>query len=146
MAIIFKYVHVPRKDGTLRRAPYIPIFVNNKEGKLIRLVALIDSGADYSIVPKDLAIFLGLKEHDVGEGKTSGIGGDVNVRGSTLRFAVKGDRENYPLEVPVLILQDENLDVPLLLGRNGFFEEFEITFKQNEEKIYLKKINPNKIY
>jgi len=32
------------------------------------------------------------------------------------------------------------------LGRHGFFEQFNITFKQNEEKIVLKKISPKKVY
>ncbi len=62
MPITFKYVHVPRPDGTLRRAPYIPIFSIDKAGKLIRIVALIDSGADFTVIPKDLAALLGLKE------------------------------------------------------------------------------------
>jgi hypothetical protein len=50
------------------------------------------------------------------------------------------------MDVPALILQDPDADVPLLLGRHGFFENFHITFKQDEEKIVLKKINPRRQY
>lgn len=145
MPITFKYVHVPRPDGTLRKAPYIPIFVIDKAGKLVRVVALIDSGADFTIIPKDLAGLLGLKE-DQEEANTGGIGGKVKVKRTHFNFDVIGSRERYSLSVPALILQDGGSDVPLLLGRNGFFENFHITFKQDEEKIVLKKINPLRIY
>ena len=145
MSIIFRYVHVPRQDGTLRRAPFIPIIVRNKFGKTMNVVALLDSGADNTVIPKDLADVLGLKEHNV-EAETGGIGGKVKVKKSRFSFRIKGVRESYSLDVPVLVLQEANMDVPLLLGRRGFFENFHITFKQNEEKIVLKKIQPKNIY
>ena len=145
MAIIFRYVHIKRSDGTLRKAPFIPIIVRNKWGQLMRVVALLDSGADYTVVPKDLAELLGLTESEHQE-ETGGIGGKVSVKNSRLSFDIKKDREKHSLTVPVLVLQDNYSDVPLLLGRNGFFEEFHITFKQNEEKIVLKKITPKKVY
>ena len=145
MAIIFRYVRVPRPDGTLRKAPFIPIHVTNKFGKPMKIVALLDSGADDAVIPKDLADILGLKEGKV-DVETGGIGGKVKVKKTRLRFRIKGDRENYSLDVPALILQDPNADVPLLLGRHGFFEQFHITFKQDEEKAILKKISPKRVY
>jgi len=144
MSIIFRYVHVPRPDGTLRKAPYIPIFSRDRNGKLVRIVALVDSGADDTVVPKDLSIILGLKEHE--ESDTGGIGGKVKARKSRLSFEIRGSRETYHLDVPVLILQDQSSDVPLLLGRHGFFENFHVIFKQDEEKMILKKINPKVRY
>lgn len=145
MAIIFRYAHVPREDGTLRKAPYIIVFVKDATGKYIKVAALVDSGADNTVVPKDLAVMLGLKDTAV-EGETGGIGGKVKVKRSRLTFEVRGRREKYCLDVPVLVLQEGYSDVPLLLGRRGFFEEFEITFRQNEEKIVLKKISPDMKY
>ena len=145
MSIIFRYVHVPRPDGTLRHAPFIPVHLTNKFERSMEVVALLDSGADNTVVPKDLAEVLGLKESKE-ETDTGGIGGTVKVRKSRLRFKLKGNREKYSLDVPVLVLQDRKVDVPLLLGRHGFFEYFHITLKQDEEKIVLKKIQPKKIY
>ena len=145
MSIIFRYVHVPRPDGTLRHAPFIPVFVKNKFDKTMEVVALLDSGADETIIPKDLADILGLKEHET-DTETAGVGGKVKVKKSVLSFRIKGSREIYSLNVPCLILQDPDSDVPLLLGRHGFFEHFHITFKQNEEKIVLKKISPKQLY
>ena len=145
MSIIFRYVHVPREDGSLRQAPFIPILVTNKFGRIMKVIALLDSGADNTVIPKDLAEILGLKEGKI-DTETSGIGGNVKVRKSRLHFKIKGERESYSLDVPVLVLQNPGSDVPLLLGRHGFFEHFHITFKQNEEKIVLKKISPKMLY
>lgn len=141
MSIILKYVHIKRQDKTLWRAPIIPIFVHDKDGKLLIINALVDSGADNTVVPKALAELLGLKEEDQLE--TGGIGGKVTVKKSKMSITIKGIRESYSFVIPVLVLQDAENSVPLLLGRNGFFEHFHITFKQDEEKIILKKINKN---
>lgn len=138
MAIIQRYVRVPRADGTLRRAPFVPVFLTCDDGKKILVHGLIDSGADNTVVPKKLANLLGLKERD--ELETGGVGGLVKVKNSKMNLTLVGKREKYSFDVSVLVLQDEGNTVPLLLGRNGFFEQFHITFRQNEEKIVLKKI------
>ena len=146
MAIIFRYVHIPRPDGTLRKAPFIPVYTRNRFGKLMKVVALLDSGVDNTVIPKDLANLLGLREKTSKTETTAGIGGQVIVKKARFLFMVKGNREKYNMDVPALILQESGSDVPLLLGRNGFFENFHITFKQSEEKIILKKITPRRQY
>jgi len=128
---------VRRPDNTLRHAPFIPIYTYDASGKRLVFDALVDSGADTTVVPKDLALVLGLNEGN--ELETRGIGGPVRVRSSKLALTVKGQHEAYSVNVPVLILQDQS-NIPLILGRNGFFEEFHITFRQDQEKIVLKKV------
>ncbi len=145
MAIIFRYIHIPRPDGSLRKAPFIPIKVRDKSGKPLKIIALLDSGADDTVIPKDLANILGLKEQKE-ETETAGIGGKVKVKKTRFNFIVEGKKEKYPISVPALVIQDEDADIPLLLGRHGFYENFHITFKQNEEKVVLKKINPKEVY
>lgn len=147
MAITYKYVHVRRDDGVLRNAPYIVIQARNSKGKWIDFIALLDSGADTTVLSNELAIFLDLKQSKM-ERKTGGIGGSMKARDAKFTFRVKGEHEKYNFTVDALVLQeeeDENVDLPpVLLGRNGFFEEFHITFRQAEEKVSLKKVNPNK--
>ncbi len=145
MAITFKYIHVQRPDGTLKRAPYIIVYLRNKDGKLMKMVGLLDSGADNTVVPNDLAQILGLKEERNSDDETKGIGGKVKTTSSKLHLRIKNERENYSLDIPVLILKTDS-DIPLLLGRQGFFENFDITFKQNNEKVILKKVNPKFCY
>ncbi len=85
MAITFKYSRVHRKDGTLRRAPFIPLHLRDHSNRLLNFVALVDSGADTSVIPKNIATLLGLKESDHDE-NTAGIGGLVKVKTSRILF------------------------------------------------------------
>lgn len=141
MTIVFRYLHIPRADGTLRHAPYIPILLRTKFDKLVKVIALLDSGADETVLPYDLAELLGLTTQ--GEAfDTGGIGGSVKVKATRLPLTIEGKRESYHLNIRALILQEKEADIPLILGRHGFFEEFQITFKQDQEKIILKKVQP----
>jgi len=142
MALIFRYIHVPRADGTLRHAPYIPIQVQDARGKILKVIALLDSGADETVIPYDLAEVLGLTAREP-VFETGGIGGSVKVKATHFSFIVQGNREKYPLQIRALIVQDKEADIPLILGRHGFFEQFHIMFKQDEEKIVLKKRQSN---
>jgi len=135
-------VHVSRPDKTLWRAPFIPLEVHEVNGRRIIINALVDSGADTTVIPKDPAEVLNLKQTDALE--TGGIGAKVHVRKTKLTFTLKGGHETYHLTVPALVLQDSNNSTPLILGRNGFFENFHVTFKQDREEIVLKKTEPKR--
>jgi predicted aspartyl protease len=137
MAMLFKYRHIPRTDGTLHRAPCIPVYERDAQGRVLEILALVDSGADTTVVPKKLADALGLQLGE--ESETGGIGGKVKARKATFPFMVRKGREWHTLTIPALVLMDEAVNIPVLLGRNGFFEQFDITFRQAQEKIVLKK-------
>lgn len=60
MAITFKYKKIERPEpvGTTY-APYVPItLIGRKES--LNILALLDSGADVSVIPKGIADILGL--------------------------------------------------------------------------------------
>src|SRR3989338_8384925 len=91
MPIIYRYIHVPRKDGTLRHAPFIPVIVRNKFEQVMKVVGLVDSGADTTVVPRDLADLLGMKENAAST-ETGGIGGKVKVKRSRLHYNLQTRR------------------------------------------------------
>lgn len=142
MTIVFRYLRKRRPDGALRRAPCILIYARDAAGRTHAIDALVDSGADSVVIPQGLADVLGLRLGD--EIETGGIGGAVRARTTTFPFVVTNGRERYAFAVPALIIQDASAPIPLILGRNGFFEHFEITFRQAEEKIMLKKVAQNR--
>jgi hypothetical protein len=91
-----------------------------------------------------LAVLLGLEEKASETETTAGIGGHVEVTRANCSFVIKGKHESHTITLNALVIQDVDSPVPPLLGRNGFFEHFHITFKQNEEKLILKKVAPNR--
>ncbi len=141
MAITFRYKRIERRweggDPVYVYTPSIPVtFVNGDEA--IDVVALIDSGADHCIISRGLAELLGLDLSGPVE-ETRGIGGSVEAVPTYMNVIVKNSHERYQIRVPVYVLMREDADIPPILGRVGFFDEFEIRFKQRQLKIILKK-------
>jgi len=60
MVLSFNYHKLPDKKGANIRTPTIPVLLRGDSGMSIKVYALIDSGADVSIIPKQLAKLLNL--------------------------------------------------------------------------------------
>ena len=124
----------PSKVGYVYR-PKIPAKFSNK-GKNLVIVGTLDSGSDVTIIPKGHAEFL---ELDLG-GKTSPIGG---IGGGKLECI----KTPVTIRVGEFLLIRKTVMVPLkgevydvIFGRVPFFEEFDITFKENSKRVVLNKI------
>ena len=136
MAISYKYKKIKRADGVERKLPYIPINVKCGGSSWVETMALVDSGADVSVIPKDFAELLGL---DIGSKieKSNGLGGEVKVVNSSMEINVKNPHEDYTFTIPVQVIMEET-KVPVILGRDGFFDKFVIEFDHYLKKIRLK--------
>lgn len=136
MAISFKYKEVKRPDKSTVKTPSIPITLIGPKERF-DTVALIDSGADISCIPRRIAEILGLKLN--GEIiEAYGLGGTAKTIETTIRVMISKGHERYIFRLPVKIVIDE-YNFPVLLGRNGFFDEFKIIFDQKKEKVSLKR-------
>jgi len=137
MSMTFKYKTIKRPDGTESRTPSIPLTLIGSPSKF-DFIALIDSGADISAIPREIAELLGLNL-DGEIQQAFGIGGKVDSIESNMTIIIEKGHEHYLLEIPVKVILGD-YDFPILLGRAGFFDEFIISFNQKQQKILLKKI------
>ncbi len=89
---------------------------------------VVDSGADYTILPLRYAHELGIDlSRDTDEQSTGGIGGKTRVHLIKKLWQVRlGDWER---QIPFGIL--DNNDIPPLLGRHCFLETFKVTFHKH---------------
>jgi predicted aspartyl protease len=136
----FKYKSLPRKDGPPRKTPTIPVtFIGPSDS--IDIVAILDSGADISVLPLEVGEQLGL---DLTKNRSpcGGIGGEVETAEDHVRVKIVQGHENYTFDIPVKVVLDPKSSIPVLIGREGFFEEFEITFDERRERITLKRVAP----
>ena len=85
---------------------------------------VVDSGADYTLLPKVYAELLGIDLRSCVPMTTSGIGGSETVHLCKSLNVKLGD---WRAKVPAGFLERD--DVPALLGRLKFMEEMEVTFK-----------------
>jgi hypothetical protein len=139
MVLIYKYKKVekrPISEGT--RTPLIPITIR---GSLISIdtTAIPDSGADITAVPIGLAEAIGL-DLTAKKEKCVGIGGWVDSIPSKMDIGLGNEHEKYNFLIPVKVILDK-YEFPILLGRNGFFDKFIISFDESEGKVTLKRKN-----
>jgi len=139
MVMQFKYKSLKHLDGHFVKTPSIPItFFGPSE--TLQIIAVVDSGADVSLMPREVAEVLGLKL-DQNIEPAFGIAGEVQTAEDHVRVKIQKGHENYSFDITVKILLSKDTDIPVLIGRSEFFEEFEITFYEVKEKISLKKVH-----
>lgn len=102
----------------------------------MNVVALVDSGADCSVIPMGLAEVLNLDLTGLKQ-DSFGFGGKIECIESDISVALQQNHETHELKIPILVSSDDSC--PIILGRNKFFDKFKITFDGKHEKLILKK-------
>lgn len=111
--------------------PTIPLHIISSKEKFFT-AALIDSGAVVSIFKADIAHQLDIEIEKGQEIILGGVGG--RIKG--YRHKIKVQISQRTLEIPV-VFSHEYLVSFNLLGRDTFFENFQITFDEKNKKIKL---------
>lgn len=94
---------------------------------------IVDTGADYTILPAYLAPELGIHlRRTARKFETSGIGGRETV---WLVRRIRVRLGTWERNIPVGFL--ERNDVPPLLGRHEFLETFETRFRKKRDVLFL---------
>lgn len=129
---------MPNKKGTKIKSPVIPILLKGRSSFSMTVLALIDSGADMSVIPKGLAEVLDLDLSKETQ-KAFGVGGDVQVKNSEMLIKIGKKHEKYEFKIPVQVILND--DAPIILGRKGFFNKFVIVIDEKEQRVKLKRKN-----
>lgn len=143
MSLIYKFKKEKLKNGIYVSRPKILVRLHGKEMS-IDVPALIDSGCDTTVIPEGIAKAIGLKI----EGKKDRIyayreSNEVICNKIDITFLGRAERESIKLTVPILIsLSKEGFEdeEDIVLGVDGIFDAFDITFKKFQNKIILKRV------
>ncbi len=108
--------------------------VGLKAANSVTIKILVDSGADFCLISKQLGIDLGY-QMAMGESieKADGVGGTVEYLLRRIEITI----DNHNFMAPVAWLQSDD-SVDNLLGREVVFDLFDIEFKQADEQIIFK--------
>ncbi len=93
---------------------------------------ILDSGADYTMVPRHMAAKVGVDLAAARKLRIKGIEGSGVAAGMAQMTVRIGPHD---VELPCLFSFGER--VPFLLGRMGFFSRFNVTFDNRRRKIVL---------
>ncbi|MEK9143647.1 MAG: retropepsin-like aspartic protease [Patescibacteria group bacterium] len=111
--------------------PVIDFFVS-KNDRTARIFALVDSGATVSIFREDVAEQLGVTIENGKETYLGGVGGRIKGYIHTLDVEIAGKRFLCPV-----VFSREYLVSFNLLGREAFFRQFKIVFKEKKNLLAL---------
>ena len=133
MSISFPYKKEKVGNAYILR-PKIPVTLS-WNGKSIEMVMLIDSGSDFSSIPIEIAETLGLVISEKSR-EVVGFGGTAKVKMSQVNMTIENTHAG---RVPIEITYQTELDIPVI-GRIPLFHIFDITFKENSNRIILTKV------
>lgn len=115
--------------GIIYRPIAIVLFQNKKTGVFKPVSMIVDTGADYTLLPRFLANVLGINLiKDCQKLKTSGVGGQETV--FFVKQKVKVKLASWQREIPLGFI--DNDFIPPLLGRHEFFETFKVIFENRK--------------
>jgi len=140
MRLSFRFKEVDVGGFGIIRRPIIPVTLSSMAGMSMDVEAIIDSGSDGAIITKDMAdalqVVLGKKTEEIGLG-----GEKMRVVLGHVRLAVTDGRETVRLmDVPVNVPIEGGAELEeMIIGREPFFRDFNVTFQQNSNSIILER-------
>ncbi|MEK7127805.1 MAG: retropepsin-like aspartic protease [Patescibacteria group bacterium] len=108
-------------------------FKSPKNNEIVTVWMIVDTGADYTILPRQWAMKLGINfTADCWKLDTAGIGGEKATY--ILKKKIEVELGEIKQKVPVAFFDDD--EAPALLGRLGFLELFETSFVKNKKVVF----------
>ncbi len=137
--MIFKYSQYPTPDGKNIFRPSIPIVFKHGK-KFIYVEALIDSGADYTILPIEIAGELDLKLDKRTKKTFHGAGGNpFTVYPSPVKLTHLLRQDSFrPIEWKSTVFFAESQPV-ILLGHHGFLDQLKVTLNGPKKEVAISK-------
>ena len=117
------------------RYPVVPVKFYNEEKETPFIDALLDSGGDFIVIPMPISNYLGLKLKKAGDVDTAG--GTTCLFKANLNMMMGTKNKNVIYDNIQIHVSTRN-DIPVLLGRNPIFEDYEITFKHKKNQLIIK--------
>jgi NACalpha-BTF3-like transcription factor len=115
-------------DGRLTRRPVVEVELSFGPHQR-KFLALIDSGADQIMMPAAIAEAFEIDPAKCMRRSVMGVSMEpIDGFIEYLTFRVKDQEETF--EAPVVFI---DTDIPVLLGREGFFDQYRIKFEQDHD-------------
>lgn len=120
--------------------PVLPVLVRGRQS-FIERDFLLDSGADLSMAPQELCRELGLRWQDGAPITLRGISQRKTclVQGRIHEVDILVPDANVMLHLPMVFTRG---NVPFVLGREGFFDIFDIAFEKTDRRTVFQLIEP----
>lgn len=109
--------------------PIVPIKFYSNSTSLFEAKAIVDTGADITLIPKTLGIDIGLKRTHLQY--IGGVGGRMGYYLNNINVEIADKK----IKIPVAWSTQDT--VPLLLGRKGVFDKFKFCFNDKSKETVI---------
>ena len=124
------------KKNKLPSYPLLPVrFYNPKDKNHKTPIFEALTGSDGVHLHRDISDSLGLTR--LKKTESEGMGGIYNCFETEVGLIIGRGGRFVNLEVVTVVYPEKGLNVPLLIGRNPVFEEYQIIFEEYKEKFKL---------
>ncbi|MDE3113255.1 MAG: aspartyl protease family protein [Chloroflexota bacterium] len=114
------------------KRPWIELFIASRGGSILsRYWGLVDSGSDYSVIPRDLARRIGV-DYDESKPKTCGAAGRQSFTYFDQTNQLTIQTEVGGLNFDEAMVADED---DFILGRYDFFRRYKVTINERDETV-----------
>jgi hypothetical protein len=115
-------------DGRYTKRPIVEVELSRGTHRR-KFFALIDSGADQIMMPAAIAEALGIDRDKCPRRTSLGVSMEP-IAGFVAHLTFQIEHQTDAFEAPVIFI---DTDVPVLLGREGFFDRYRIKFEQDHD-------------
>jgi len=130
MPVRFAY---QRTRSTIYRTLFRPVarvYLRASRGPWLPHVMLVDSGADFTLLPRTIGQILGLRKSSADQWhRAGGVTGEIWVTMRRMRMRIG------PHEFTADVGWAQEDGTPLLLGRADVFELFDVRFRQSDRVV-----------
>ena len=128
-SVVFPYEKFPsRIFGAIYRPVVAVNFWCRRLGEWREVIAIADTGADYSVLPRFYAYDLGIDlKKECSKKRTKGIGGEEHIH---IYQKMKVSFLNEVFTMPVGFVSHD--DLPPIVGHKRFLEKFKITLHRRQ--------------
>ncbi len=137
-SFVFRFKKEKLESGKYVSRPKVPVKLVGKNASL-NFIALLDSGADVSVIPQAVADALGLV-YDIKHPETLyGHREKSESYESAVDLVFRTKRGMASISnVPVVVVPSDG-DFEVILGVAGIFDHFSVTFDRSHNKITLRR-------
>lgn len=115
-------------DGRYTKRPIVEVEIA-KGSHRRKFLALIDSGADQIMMPAAIADAFGIDRAACQKRTSLGVSMEP-IEGFVGNLTFRIEQQTEDFDAPVIFI---DTDVPVLLGREGFFDLYRIKFEQDHD-------------
>jgi hypothetical protein len=115
-------------DGRYTKRPVVEVEISKGNQKR-NFLALIDSGADQIMMPAAIAEVFGIERNNCPRRTSMGVSME-SIEGFVHHLTFHITHQADAFDAPVVFI---DTDVPVLLGREGFFDRYRIKFEQDHD-------------